>query len=140
MYIAIPASRDVNFSKGIENMERKRVQISMPKFKTEFAVTLNDILTEMGIQTAFDKNKADFKKMFTQVVENIYISDVIHKTFINVDENGTEAAAATGIVIDVTSIPTEEPIVFKADKPFTYFIRDNANGEILFMGEYAYIE
>ncbi|MDD3654722.1 MAG: serpin family protein [Desulfotomaculaceae bacterium] len=140
MYIAIPAVREMDLDKNIDKMELRRVQISMPKFKTEFSVELNDTLSQMGIQTAFNPNKADFKNMFTDTPDNIFISNVIHKTFISVDENGTEAAAVTGVGSRGASAPIEPPIVFNANKPFTYFIHDDINEEILFMGEYAYVK
>jgi len=72
MYIVIPSSRELDFGKNIEKMERKRVQISLPKFKTEFSIELIEILSKMGIQTAFDQNNADFKRMFTETSENIF--------------------------------------------------------------------
>lgn len=137
MYVAIPAEKAVDLDKNIEKMESKRVKLSLPKFKTEFGIKLVDILMQMGIQTAFLPGRADFSSMFTES-DNVFITDVVHKTFINVDENGTEAAAVTGIEMEKTSIPTDDPVVFSADKPFTYFIRDDVNGEILFMGEYAF--
>ncbi|NLO42940.1 MAG: serpin family protein [Bacteroidales bacterium] len=140
MYIAIPAGRAMDLDKRIEKMESKRVQIRLPKFKTEFSLELIDTLSQMGIKTAFNPDKADFKNMFTDTSDNICISDVIHKTFINVDENGTEAAAVTGVGMAGSGMPTEPPIIFNANKPFTYFIRDDINEEILFMGEYAYAE
>lgn len=138
MYIAIPDGRDIELDKYINKMQSKRVKISMPKFKTEFDVELNDMLMQLGIKLAFS-GKANFTSMFTRI-SNAYISKAIHKTYINVDENGTEAAAVTAILMKCTSIMVDEPIVFKADRPFTYFIRDDVNGEILFMGEYAYTE
>lgn len=140
MYLVLYEGRDIDLDKIVEEMERKRVKISLPKFKIESELQLKGLLSEMGIKTAFDKNKADFKKMFTAISENVFITDVIHKTFIDVDENGTEAAAATGVEMGLTSMPIEEPVVFTADRPFVYFIRDDVNGEILFMGEYAYAE
>lgn len=140
MYVAIPAGRAADLDKNIEKMESKRVKLSLPKFKTEFDMKLIEPLSQLGIHTAFDKDTADFKNMFTDTPDNIFITDVIHKTFINVDENGTEAAAVTGISFGTTSMPVEPPVEFIADSPFTYFIRDDASGEILFIGEYAYAD
>ncbi len=141
MYVALTAGRAMALDASIEKMEAKRVKLSLPKFKTEFGITLNSILSNMGIRAAFDDNKADFTAMFTDTPNNVCITEVSHKTFIDVDENGTEAAAATAIAIRATSVlPEEPPVEFAADKPFTYFIRDDANGEILFMGEYAYAD
>ena len=140
MYIAMTDNNDADFESAIDKMQSKRVQLSIPKFKTEFKVSLKDTLYKMGIKTAFNKNIADFNNMFAGLQENAFISDVIHKTYINVDENGTEAAAVTGISVGATSMPPqEEPVVFKADRPFTYFIRDDVNGVILFIGEYAFV-
>lgn len=111
------------------------VDLSIPKFKTEYSVSLMDIFAELGMKTALDKDTADFTAMYEE--GNMWISDGIHKTYINVDEQGTEAAAATGIAGGATSVPPQ-PILFQADHPFTYIIRDNNSGEILFMGEYAF--
>lgn len=138
MYVAITDNRDLELDKYIDKMASKRVQISMPKFKTEFSISLNDALKQLGINLAFDGSNANFRNMFVQVSENPFISEVAHKTFINVDENGTEAAAVTAIIMRTTSVIIDEPVIFNADRPFTYFIHDDENGEILFMGEYAY--
>lgn len=140
MYIALSSYRESELVSKISKMENKRVQISLPKFKTEFGIELINSLLQIGINTAFTPEKADFKSMFTDTPKNIFISDVIHKTFIKVDENGTEAAAATGVGGGGSSMTTELPTIFNANKPFSYFIRDDVNGEILFMGEYAYAE
>lgn len=137
MYVLLnDNNEDVNISDIINKMEYKKVAVSMPKFKTEFLKNFSDVLKQMGITKAFS-GTADFSNMFDNV--EAYISDVIHKTFIEVDENGTEAAAATVILIAKSSLPMpEETKEFKADKPFTYFIRDEVSGEILFLGEYAF--
>ena len=108
----------------------------MPKFKTEFSTSLNDIFHALGIKKAFSR-QAEFGKMFEE--GNMWITDSIHKTYINVDENGTEAAAATGIGGAGSALPPQ-PIECRADRPFTYIIRDNLSGEILFMGEYAFAD
>ena len=117
--------------------ERKYISLSLPKFKIEYSVSLKDTLKKIGIQNAFDEKTADFKQMFDQ--GNMWIDGVVHKTFINVDEKGTEAAAVTAIGMAGSALPPE-PMVFNADKPFTFLIRDNTNGEILFMGTYAFAE
>lgn len=123
--------------------ESERVYIKMPKFKTEFDLELNDIMAQLGISKAFDAGAAELKDvMFTDFPENenAFISSVLHKSFIEVDEKGTEAAAATTILVSTTSAVTDEPMEFIADRPFTYLIRDNANGEILFIGQYSYVQ
>lgn len=137
MYILLnDDDKDVDINDIISKMEYKKVSVSMPKFKTEFTKSFVDVLKQMGINIAFT-NVADFSNMFDNV--EVHISDVIHKTFIEVDENGTEAAAATVILIAKSSLPMPEEIKeFKANKPFSYFIRDEVSGEILFLGEYAF--
>ncbi|MBQ3124323.1 MAG: S-layer homology domain-containing protein [Clostridia bacterium] len=114
------------------------VALSLPKFKVEYSTGLNDILKKNGIQKAFS-SRAEFGNMFDG--GNMFISDTLHKTYIEVDEEGTEAAAVTAVTMKATSAmptPKPEPIEVKFNKPFTFVIRDNSNGEILFMGEYSY--
>ncbi len=137
MYILLnDDDKDVDINDIISKMEYKNVSVSMPKFKTEFTKSFVDVLKQMGINIAFT-NAANFSNMFDNV--EAHISDVIHKTFIEVDENGTEAAAATVILMTKNSLPMPEEIKeFKANRPFTYFIRDEVSGEILFLGEYAF--
>ena len=85
----------------------------------------------MGMPDAFDPDRADFSAMVGK--KELYISAVIHKAFVEVNEEGTEAAAATGVVVGVTSVAPSPPI-FKADHPFVFFIRDNSSQSILFFG------
>lgn len=117
-------------------LSTKYVNLFVPKFKIEYASGISEMLKKLGIEKAFTAN-ADFRKMYDN--GNTYIEDAIHKTYITVDEQGTEAAAVTGIVNRATSIPAE-PIIVKYNKPFTFVIMDKTNHEILFMGEYAYAE
>ena len=113
------------------------VNIKLPKFKVEYNQELSGILKEMGIDKAFLPSYAEFNsKMFDNILDNVCISSVLHKTFIEVDENGTEAAAITAILMRTTSVkPEYEVKEFNADRPFIYFIRDNESGAILFMGQ-----
>ncbi len=80
---------------------------------------------------AFQPDQADFSGMDGS--KNLYISDVLHKAFISLDENGTEAAAATAVVVGVTSMPAE-PVNLTIDRPFLFAIQDKPTGEILFLG------
>lgn len=124
-------------AKNAADAPYKKLNIKMPKFELKFETSLNGILADLGIKTVFGKN-ADLSKMLSG---NISVTDTIHKTYIKVDEKGTEAAAATGIGVGVTSLgPVEEPLDFFLDKPFSYVIFDTKNGEVLFMGRYAYAE
>jgi serpin B len=113
------------------NLRKRRVIVYFPKFKIESQFSLSQILAHMGMRDAFDPNRADFSAMVGK--KELYISAVIHKAFVEVNEEGTEAAAATGIVVGVTSIAPSSPI-FRADHPFVFFIRENASQSILFLG------
>lgn len=116
--------------------ERTYIKLSMPKFKIEYSEKLNDMLKNIGIKTAFGDD-ADFSDMFDS--KSMSITDILHKTFITVDEKGTEAAAVTAIGMAGSSLPPE-PTELKYNKPFYFAIRDNQSGEILFMGRYAFAE
>lgn len=140
MYIALPSIWIYDLNHFIGQMESRRVALSIPKFKVGFDTELKDMLGQLGIKTAFSPENARFTKMIDDYPYNIFLDTVIHKTYIDVDENGTEAAAVTVGMVGTGSVPTEEPIVFTADRPFTYFIYDEANGEILFLGRYAYAQ
>ena len=110
------------------------VSLSMPKFKIEFSTEFNGMLKSLGINRAFTNN-AQFSKMFD--TGNVWIDKTIHKTYIDVNEEGTEAAAVTAMAEAGSALPPE-PEKIKFDRPFTFVIKDNVSGEILFMGEYAY--
>ena len=110
-------------------------KLSVPKFKIEFSTSLNQILQNLGINSAFNSQKADFKNMFES--GNMFITDTIHKTYISVDEEGTEAAAVTAISMAGSAL-LPEPIEIKFNKPFYFLVRDNTSGELLFVGSYAY--
>ena len=110
-----------------------RVQIAMPRFKFSFESTLNQLLSDMGMQKAFIAREADFSGISE---EDLFISAVKHKTFIDVNETGTEAAAVTGAVFATTSFREEPPVVpFIVDKPFVFAITEKDSGAILFIGE-----
>ena len=111
------------------------VEVYLPKFKVTSQFQLSNTLKAMGMKSAFDANTADFSEMTGG--RDLFISAVIHKAFIDVNEEGTEAAAATGVVMAPTSPLVEEkrePIIFRADHPFVFMIRDQRNGAILFVG------
>jgi len=105
------------------------VLVQLPKFSFTFDVSLNNPLKALGLTDAFDAAQADFTGM--NPVANLYITDVVHKAFVSVDEDGTEAAAATGVIIGDTSVPMN---VMTINRPFFFFIRDRVHGTILFLG------
>lgn len=113
------------------------VIVTLPKFQMTQQITLQETLGAMGMPSAFVAGAADFSGMTGN--RELSISAVIHKAFIDVDEKGTEAAAATAVVLDkATAMPPRfqppPPPVFRADHPFVFLIRDNRSGGILFMG------
>lgn len=112
---------------------KPNVELALPKFKITLPLNLNSYLQQMGMKIAFTEG-ADFSKMSKN--NNLMISEVIHKAFIQVDEEGTEAAAATAVVMVLTSTIAEEPKpeTFIADHPFLFYIVDDETHAILFMG------
>jgi serine protease inhibitor len=119
----------------IRSLRSREVQLWLPKFKTTSEFSLNQTLAALGMTDAFS-DRADFSGM--DGTKNLFISAVVHKAFVEVNEEGTEAAAATGVVGTLKGIPIpEEPVVFRADHPFLFLIRDNRAGSILFLGRIA---
>ncbi|MCK4747998.1 MAG: serpin family protein, partial [Bacteroidales bacterium] len=111
--------------------ESAEVHVSLPKFKSELMLNLKNELSAMGMSLAFSRD-ADLSGMSGE--KNLFIDEVLHKAFIEVSENGTEAAAATAAVIGLKSALREEPARFNADHPFLYLIRDQQTGCIIFIG------
>ena len=105
------------------------VDLTLPKFKLEAPLPLKDILKDLGMVDAFE-GAADFSRI--DGARDLMITDVVHKGFISVDERGTEAAAATAVIIGDTALP--ESVTLVVDRPFLFFIRDRPTGAILFVG------
>ena len=108
----------------------EEVEVFLPKFKLTQQFDLNDILSTMGAEEMFIPGKADLSGITT---EPLFVSKVVHKAFVEVNEEGTEAAAATGIGVNTFSMPLPKPL-FKADHPFLFLIRHSDSGAILFLG------
>lgn len=122
-------------SKWFKGFLPRKGEIIFPKFRFDYRASLKDILSDLGMRVAFDRTRAELSGMIEVAGKNAFISDVIHKAFIEVSEEGTEAAAATSVSVGLTSaIIRGKPFVFKADRPFLFFIRDNKTGLILFEG------
>jgi len=120
----------------VGSFAEQELELSLPKFKFGFEIKLNDILKAMGMDIAFDPLEADFSNMVTDVnllPGNLYISLVKHKTFVQVDEEGTEAAAVTIVAIDLTSIDPDK--MMAVNRPFLFVIHEHETGSILFMGK-----
>lgn len=147
MYVFLP-DEDVGLGGFLENMtsskwerwmesyEKRNLSLRMPRFTAKYETLMNDALKSMGMDIAFDYSRADFRGMSATKDQNpgIFIGKVIHKGFISVGEKGTEAAAATGVVMETTSIPLEPELSVVLDRPFFYAIRDDVTGAVLFMG------
>lgn len=146
MIVLLPKSQDglssleneMDFEKLNEwtrNLTQTRIhEIYLPKFEFELYTEVVEPLRDLGMDSAFSQTNADFSKMTGN--RDLYVSNILHKAFIKVDEEGTEAAAATVVVMAPTSAggdPTPQ-IIFKADHPFIFMIRENSTETILFMG------
>jgi len=115
----------------LDELSYTRIALTIPKFEFESQFGLKETLRAMGMVVPFEPGKADFTGIAT--LENLQIDDVIHKAFVSVDEAGTEAAAATAVIVGTTSMPAE-PVAVTLDQPFIFLIRDIQTGAILFIG------
>jgi serpin B len=141
MVILLPASGNFKaFEEGLQaqkvsdiisGLRPTQVALTMPKFEFDSEFSLADTLAAMGMPIAFSPDEADFSGMTGN--HDLFISDVIHKAFVAVDEAGTEAAAATAVIMNLTSVP-EPPVEVTLDRPFIFLIRDIETGSILFIG------
>jgi len=117
----------------LETLRYREVNVFLPRFQMTSQFDLTKVLQSMGMAKAFSPGGADFTGMSTS--EELCLSAVVHKAFVDVNEEGTEAAAATGIAIRATALPVAEPVpVFRADHPFLFLIRDRKTNSILFLG------
>ncbi len=140
MFIFLPKDFDINsideymnyekFKEIRESMRKEEIDIYIPKFKMETKYLLNTYLENMGIKDAFSEIKADFSGITRQ--KELFISRALHKAFIEVNEEGTEAAAATGIVMEITAVRKRK--VFRADHPFIFLIYEKKTENIIFFG------
>ncbi len=125
-----------NWNSWTGELSATNVLVQLPKFKFETFKMLNSYLSGMGMEIAFT-GAADFTAI--NPAGNLFISRVLHKTFIDVNEEGTEAAAVTAVEVSFTSIGGDpQPVYFIADRPFLFAIRENSTGSILFMGKLSY--
>jgi serpin B len=122
---------EANLAKWLAGMREREIAVAFPKFKVEAEFLLNDVLAGMGMSDAFRSGTADFSGINGRK-KDLFISAVVHKAFVEIHEEGSEAAAATAVVLDTKSARVEP--VFRADRPFLFLIRDNRSGSILFLG------
>lgn len=145
MYVFLPA-QDTDLATLISNLDAEKWEqwqrgfqeaagnFYLPRFSMEYEKTLNDVLKELGMDVAFDEGRADLFDMVTwEGSPRLYISEVKHKSFIEVDELGTEAAAATSVEIRLESAPAFH-FEMKVNRPFFFLIHDHATGAIPFIG------
>lgn len=132
---ALEAALDAaSLKEWTEDLEQRKVSVFLPRFKIEAAFSLSEALAALGMKDAFDPKVADLSGM--DGTRELYLKEVVHKSFVEVNEEGTEAAAATGAVVGVRSVPPPPP-EFRADRPFLFFIRHEGTGAILFIGRVA---
>ena len=116
----------------IDQLRDVKVGVSLPKFKIDYEIRLKKVLSDLGMETAFSSG-ADFSNINPDMP--LQISEVKQKSYIKVDESGTEAAAATYIAITTSATPRPKVFLFNADRPFVYLIRERSTGTILFIGK-----
>ena len=137
MFVLLPSADDgladlearltaENLDRWLSAAQKNEVSVRLPRFRVTSEFSLKDQLSALGMPTAF--GAADFSGMAEG--RDLQISEVVHKAFVAVDEEGTEAAAATGVIIRETSMPPE----FVADHPFLFLVRDEVTGSVLFLG------
>ncbi|MBN8580080.1 MAG: serpin family protein [Anaerolineae bacterium] len=122
---------DAFLKDALSNLQPLQLSLRLPKFKYESAFSLSDTLAGLGMPLAFDDGQADFSGMTDQ--QDLFIGNVIHKAFVAVDEKGTEAAAATAVIMEGATAMQPENMLY-IDRPFFFFIRDVETGQILFVG------
>lgn len=143
MYVLVPREKDgiMNLQNNlagsddlirmINSLKTQKVHLYLPKFKLQYGLDLVEPLKNLGIKQMFDSSVADFSGISDST--SLYVSGVYHQATIDVDEKGTEAAAATAILF-VNRIAGPPPYIVRADKPFLFFISDNRSGMVLFSG------
>jgi serpin B len=146
MIVLLPTARDglsaieadlseETLATWLKPLRGARVEVAIPKFEFTSEFRLEKILPAMGMRDAFDVTDADFSGMSSRGERELFISACLHKAFVAVDEEGTEAAAATAVVMNIRSAPDPgKPKVFRADHPFLFLIRHEPTGAIIFMG------
>lgn len=117
---------------AVARLKPTRVKLTMPKWQFSSSFALSRALAALGAVDIFDATTADLSGIDGR--RDLFVSDVFHKAFVAVDEKGTEAAAATGVVVGATSAPAEPPVNFTVDRPFVFFIRERSTGAVLFAG------
>ena len=142
MTVVLPTTTDIDtFAESFDqakwnllvgSLHSSDLRVYLPRFRMEWSRTLNDDLERLGMGRAFQPYQADFTQM-SPAGRDLYITQVVQKTFVDVDEEGTEAAAATNVGMGTTSARPD----FRANRPFLVVIRERFSGTILFIGKIA---
>jgi len=122
-----------NWESWREQFSVKEGQLYLPRFTTRYDAQLNEALKAMGMATAFDGGRADFSGM-RPIPPNVFISQVRHVAYVDVNEAGTEAAAVTSVEMGITSAMPTETFLMQVDRPFFFAIEETSTGSILFTG------
>lgn len=130
---------EAELARFTQGLTHRAVAVTLPRFRIEMPkpIELREALQKMGMRDAFDRQRASFHRMANppKVEDRLYIAHVLHRALVRVDEMGTEAAAATAVVlIPLGGPPPAQRVVFRADHPFLFLLRDRQTGAILFMG------
>jgi len=120
-----------NWQRWSSQVGKRKGVVKIPRFKLEYQNTLNDVLNKLGMSSAFNANQADFSGLTNT---KVYVSEVLHKTYLEVNEEGSEAAAVTSIGIKAMAMPaSQEPFVFRADRPFVCILREKQTNSLIFI-------
>lgn len=117
------------FAKALSRLRKVIVEVQLPRFKLEERYTLKDVLPKVGIREVFDATEADLSGVNGD--RDLFVTDVVHKAVVEVNEEGSEASAATSVIVTSRNLPLQ----FHADRPFLFFIRNTRTGDILFIGQ-----
>lgn len=127
-----------NWATWMQGFRSTPGDLTLPRFKVEYEASLNKVLKSIGMGEAFDPARADFSALVELKGQKVYITKVKHKAVVEVNEEGTEAAAVTSVGVGITSVQVpREKFTMKVDRPFFFAIRDNRTGVVLFMGSVA---
>jgi serine protease inhibitor len=120
-----------NWQRWSSQVGKRKGVVKIPRFKLEYQNTLNDVLNKLGMSSAFNANQADFSGLTNT---KVYVSEVLHKTYLEVNEEGSEAAAVTSIGIKAMAMPaSQEPFVLRADRPFVCILREKQTNSLIFI-------
>lgn len=141
MYFVMSNDKPFDFAKYLDKLETRQVKVEIPKFTVQYSEDMTKMFEKTGLERSFGKN-SNFANMLVDGDKglNAYITKAMHKTYLAIDENGLYDNAASNSSGENKKDTPKNAVVFRADKPFTYIVRDDSNGEILLMGEYAFAE